>query len=162
MPTYMRRDIRHLYSVDVIISPNHIVESMLPMHRYKWISVIVIEQKPCISINHLLCLRWFSILDNSLEHLCHFFGNRNLSLSGFCLCGFDDVSHINSSLQLMVNINNLFFNEKHPAVAECPLVNLLLNGVPYFLKLYYHLLRLLLFPVPDVIPARLNITLSIP
>mgnify|MGYP006918859096 FL=1 len=35
MSAYMRRDIWQLHPVDVIVSADHMIELMLPMHRNK-------------------------------------------------------------------------------------------------------------------------------
>ena len=40
---YMRCDVWHLHPVDVIVSADHMIESVLPMHCHKWHSIIIIE-----------------------------------------------------------------------------------------------------------------------
>lgn len=40
----MRSDIRHLHSVNVVVSVNHAIEPMLPVHCHKWISLIIIKK----------------------------------------------------------------------------------------------------------------------
>lgn len=67
----MRSDVWHLHSVNIVVPANHTIEPMLPMHCHKWISRIIIEKESGVTINHLFQLRWFSVLNNSLEHLCH-------------------------------------------------------------------------------------------
>lgn len=39
----MRRDIGHLHPVNVIVSANHMIETMLPMHCNKWHSIIIVK-----------------------------------------------------------------------------------------------------------------------
>ena len=98
MSAYMWFDIRHLHSVDVIVSTNHMVEPMLPMHRYKWLSIFIVGKESTIAIYQLFMLRSLSILDNSLEHFCNIICYRNLSLSGIHLCLFYKIFHITKSL----------------------------------------------------------------
>ena len=40
---YMKRDVWHLHPVNIIVSADHVIESMLPMHCHKWHSIIIIE-----------------------------------------------------------------------------------------------------------------------
>lgn len=51
---YMRRDIWHLHPVDVIVSADHMVETMLPVYCHKWHSIIIVKQESTISIYGLL------------------------------------------------------------------------------------------------------------
>ena len=67
MTTHTRRDIRHLHSVNIIISSDHTIKSMLPVHYHKRIAVIIIEKKSCITVNHFFQLRRLPILNNELE-----------------------------------------------------------------------------------------------
>lgn len=53
---YMRRNVWHLHPVNVIVSADHMIESMLPMHRNKWHSIIIVKQESAISIYGLLHL----------------------------------------------------------------------------------------------------------
>ena len=106
MLAYMRRDIWQLHPVDVIVSADHMIETMLPVHCHKWHSIIIVKQESTISIYGFLHFRCISILNDCLKHLCHILCNRQYSCSGICLCGFYDVSHIRCSLQLMVDIHS--------------------------------------------------------
>ena len=58
MSAHMRSDIRHLHPVDIIVPAYHMIESVLPMHRYKWHIVFIIEQESAIAINSnkIFCL----------------------------------------------------------------------------------------------------------
>ena len=38
----MRRDVWHLYSVNIVIPANHTIESMLPVHCHQGIAVIIV------------------------------------------------------------------------------------------------------------------------
>ena len=40
---YMRCDVWHLHPVDVIVSADHMIESVLPMHCHKWHSIIIVK-----------------------------------------------------------------------------------------------------------------------
>ena len=53
--TYMRCDVRHLHSVNIIITLYHVIESMLPVHCYFWISVLVKNRTPYapLSFSHI-------------------------------------------------------------------------------------------------------------
>ena len=50
----MRRNVWHLHPVDVIVSANHMIESVLPVHCHKWHSIIIVKQEYAISIYGLL------------------------------------------------------------------------------------------------------------
>ena len=59
----MRCNIWHLYSVNVIVSADHMIETMLPVHCHKWHSIIIVKQESAISIYgfpplSLLPTRW--------------------------------------------------------------------------------------------------------
>ena len=106
MSAYMRRDIWQLHPVDVIVSADHMIETMLPVHCHKWHSIIIVKQESAISVYGFLHFRYISVLDDCLKHLCHILCDWQYSCSGICLCGFYDVSHIRCSLQLVVNIHS--------------------------------------------------------
>lgn len=40
---YMRRDVWHLHSVNVIVSADHMIETMLSVHCHKWHSIIIVK-----------------------------------------------------------------------------------------------------------------------
>ena len=40
---YVRCNIWHLYSVNVIVSANHMIKAVLPMHCNKWHSIIIVK-----------------------------------------------------------------------------------------------------------------------
>ena len=61
---YMRRNVWHLHPVNVIVSADHIIESMLPMHRNKWHSIIIVKQESAISIYGLLHFWCISVLND--------------------------------------------------------------------------------------------------
>ena len=102
---HMRRDVWHLHPINVIVSANHMIESMLPVHRNKWHSIIIVKPESAISVYRFFNLRCISVLDDCLKHLCHILCNRQYSCSGICLCAFYDISHIRCSLQLVVDIH---------------------------------------------------------
>ena len=60
----MWRDILHLHPVDIIVSADHMIESVLPMHCHKWHSIIIIKQESAISIYVFLHFRCISVLDD--------------------------------------------------------------------------------------------------
>ena len=82
----MWRDIRHLHSVNVIVSTDHMIESVLPVHCHKWHSIIIVKQESAISIYGLLHFRCISVLNNCLKHLCHILCDWQYSCSGIRLC----------------------------------------------------------------------------
>ena len=47
-------DIWHLHPVDIIVSTDQMVESVLPVHCHKWHSIIIVKQESAISIYGLL------------------------------------------------------------------------------------------------------------
>ena len=71
MSAYMRCNIWHLHPVDVIVSADHMIETMLPVHCHKWHSIIIVKQESAISIYGFLHFRCISVLDDCLKHLCH-------------------------------------------------------------------------------------------
>ena len=48
MSAYMRRDIWQLHPVDVIVSADHMIETMLPVQCHKWHSIIIVKQESTI------------------------------------------------------------------------------------------------------------------
>ena len=66
MSAYMRRDIWHLHPVDVIVSADHMIETMLPVHCHKWHSIIIVKQESAISIYELLLFQCISVLNDRL------------------------------------------------------------------------------------------------
>ena len=103
---YMRCDVWHLHPVDIIVSANHMIEAVLPVHCHKWHSIIIVKQESAISVYGFFYFGCISVLDDCLKHLCHILCNRQHSCSCIRLCGFYDVSHIRWSLQLMVDIHS--------------------------------------------------------
>ena len=43
MSAHMRRNVRHLHPVDIIVSANHMIESMLPVHCNKWHIILIVK-----------------------------------------------------------------------------------------------------------------------
>ena len=64
MSAHMRHDIWQLHPVDVIVSADHMIESMLSMHRNKWHSIIIVKQESAISIYGLLHFWCISVLND--------------------------------------------------------------------------------------------------
>ena len=87
----MRRDIWQLHPVDVIVSADHMIETMLPVHCHKRHSIIIVKQESSISIYGFLHFRCISILNDCLKHLCHILRDWQYSCSGIRLCGFYDI-----------------------------------------------------------------------
>lgn len=81
MSAYMRRDIRHLHPVNIIVSANHMIESMLPMHCHKRHSLLIQKKEAAVSIYHFFYFRTWPILDDSPEHICHIICDWQLSCS---------------------------------------------------------------------------------
>ena len=102
----MRCNVWHLHPVNIIVSADHMIKAVLPVHCHKWHSIIIVKQESAISIYGLLHFRCISVLNNYLKHLCHILCDWQYSCSGIRLCGFYDVSHIRCSLQLMVDVHS--------------------------------------------------------
>ena len=112
----MWRDILHLHPVDIIVSADHMIESVLPMHCHKWHSIIIIKQESAISVYGFLYFRCISVLNDCLKHLCHLLCDWQYSCSGISFCGFYDISHIRCSLQHISLLQITFLIEKsHPS-----------------------------------------------
>lgn len=94
----MRSDVWHLHPVNIVVSSDHVVEPVLPVHRHQRVSVIIVEKESRIAVNYFFRLRRLSVLNDGSEHIRYILCYRYLSCSGISLCGFNDVSHIGSSL----------------------------------------------------------------
>ncbi len=106
MTAHMWSDVRYLHSINIVVSANHPIESMLPVHCHKWIAIIIVEKKYGMTVNYFFHLRWLPVLNNGLEHLCHILCDWQYSCSGIRFCVFYDIPHIRCSLQLMVDIHS--------------------------------------------------------
>ena len=51
---YMRCNVWHLHPVNVIVSADHMIKAVLPVHCHKWYSIIIVKQESAISIYGLL------------------------------------------------------------------------------------------------------------
>lgn len=98
MPANMRSDVRHLHPVNIIVPSDHVVELVLPVHRHQQVPDIIVEKEYYITVNYFFRLRRLPLLDNGPEHICHILGYQYLPRSGISLRGFNDVTHIGSSL----------------------------------------------------------------
>lgn len=76
----MRRDIWQLHPVDVIVSADHMIETMLPVHCHKWHSIIIVKQESAISVYRFLHFWCIFVLDDCLKHLCHILCDWQYSL----------------------------------------------------------------------------------
>ena len=79
--TDMRCDVRHLYSVNIIITLYHVIESMLPVHCYFWISVLVKKQKSRMPFYHFLISRFLPIFKDCPKTICHILCDRQFPCS---------------------------------------------------------------------------------
>lgn len=50
----MRYNVWHLHPVNVIVSADHMIKAVLPVHCHKWHSIIIVKQESAISIYGLL------------------------------------------------------------------------------------------------------------
>ena len=66
----MRRNIRHLNSIDIIISLHHMIKPMFPVHCHQWQAFVIQKQEPGVSIHHLFYLWLLPILNDGLEAFC--------------------------------------------------------------------------------------------
>ena len=73
---YMRRDVWHLHPINVIVSADHVVESVLPVHCYKGHSIVIVKQESTVAINGFFHFGSIPVLDDCLKHLCHILCDR--------------------------------------------------------------------------------------
>ena len=92
MSAHMRRDVRHLDSVNVVVPIYHIVESMLPMHCYQRFSFLIVKEESGVTIDDFLNCRCFSIFNDGLKHCCHIIRNRDFTFPGICFRFYNNVS----------------------------------------------------------------------
>ena len=81
MSAYMRRDVWHLHPIDIIVSPNHMIESVLPVHCHKWHSIVIVEKESTVAINGFFHFRSIPVFDDCSKHFCHIFCYRQHSCS---------------------------------------------------------------------------------
>ena len=106
MSANVRRNLRHLYFENAVVSIDRMLESMFSMQRHLRHSILVSEKESHITIYHNLWKVCWSVLQNRLKHSVHIFRHRNLSRSGVCLRGFNVIFHIVESLKLMVDVDD--------------------------------------------------------
>ncbi len=71
MSAYMWCNIWHLYPVDIVVSADHMIKSVLPVHCHKGHSIIIIEKEPTVAINGFFHFWSIPVLDNCLKHFCY-------------------------------------------------------------------------------------------
>lgn len=59
----MRRYVRHLYFVNAVVTVNHVIKTVLPVHCHKRHTFIVIKQKSAVAVNEFFNGRRLSVLD---------------------------------------------------------------------------------------------------
>lgn len=64
-------DIRYLYSVNIVVSFDHVVEAVFPMHCYFRVAVLIRKKESGISVYYSLAFWLFPVLDDYPETLCH-------------------------------------------------------------------------------------------
>ena len=105
MAADMGCDVRHLHPVDIIVPLDHVVETVFPMHGYFRVAILVCEQESRIAIHHPLAFRFFPVLNDCPEALCHILRHGQFPCSGIRFGRFNDQSHVGSPLQLVVDID---------------------------------------------------------
>lgn len=108
MAADVRRDVWHLYPVNLIIPLDHMVEPVFPVHRYQWHPILIREKETSIATHYFLKSRLLSILDDRLEAPEHIFRHGQLSCSCIGLGRFNDIFHFRCPEQLMVNVDDPF------------------------------------------------------
>jgi len=109
MAADMGRDVRHLHAVDIVVPLDHVVEAVFPMHRHQWIAVLIHKKESAVPVDQLFKPRRLPVLNNCPEALRHVLRHGQLPCSGVRLGGFDDQTHIRSSLELVVDVDDLVF-----------------------------------------------------
>ena len=108
MSANMRGNIGHLNLIDFIVPADHMIESVFPMHGYKWHSILIQKKESRVTVHHFFNLIIWPILNNCSKHLCHFICHWNNPCSGICFCWLNYILSFGSSLQLMINIDGFF------------------------------------------------------
>ena len=103
MAAYVRCDLRHLYTVDLVVSVDHMSEAVLPMKGYFRKVIFIKIQEAAVAANHLLDFRLWPILDDCAEHHGHILCNRKFSGSCSGLGRLDDTLHVGHSLKLVID-----------------------------------------------------------
>lgn len=113
------RDVRHLHLVNLIISLDHMVETMFPMHHHQRIAVLIHKKEYAVPVNHLFIPRWPLSSMMPPETFSNILRHGKFSRSCICLRGFNHQLHICSLLKLVVNIEDFIFQvnilQSHPA-----------------------------------------------
>ena len=110
----MRRDVRHLHPVDIIIPLDHVVEPVLPVHRYKGIAVLIQKQKARVAVYHLFIPGRLPILNDALEAPCHIIRHGHFPCAGISLGRFHNQPHIGSPLELVVYVQHFILKVNVP------------------------------------------------
>ena len=106
MAADVRRDVRHLYFVDIIVTLDRMPEPVPPVHRHFRHPLGVQVQKACIAADHLFESWGLPVLDDPLKAPVHAFRHRDLPGPRIGLRRLDDVFHRGCPLELMVNIDD--------------------------------------------------------
>lgn len=97
---HMKCDVWYLELIDIILSADYMVKTMLPVHCYKWHSRSIVEKEYTISVSGFLHFQYISILNDYQKHLCHIRCNWQYSCPSILFCGFYDVSYTRCSLSI--------------------------------------------------------------
>ncbi len=90
------------------------VEAVFPMHRHFRVAVLIGKKEAGISVHHPLAFRLFPVLDDCPEALCHILRHGQLPCPSIGFRGFYDQPHIESSLKLVADIDDLVFQVNIP------------------------------------------------
>ena len=101
----MGRDVGNLDSVNLIVAFDHMVEAVLPVHRYLRQTFLVKEQEATVAINNLLHRRRLAVFQNALKASVHFLSHRNLTGTGIGFGAFNVNCHA-GALKLMVDVDD--------------------------------------------------------
>ena len=63
----MRCDLRHLHTVDLVVSVDHMSEAVLPVKGYFRKVIFIKIQEAAVAANHLLGFRLWPILDDRAD-----------------------------------------------------------------------------------------------
>ena len=114
--TDVRGDVGHLNPVDIVVALDHMVETVLPVHRHFRQAVLVQKQKAAVPVDHALDPGGRPVLDDGAEALLDVGRHRELARSGVGLGLLNHERHIRAPLELVINIDQVMLKVD---IADC-------------------------------------------
>ena len=106
MAADVRRDVWHLYPVNLVVLADHAIEAMLPVQGDQRHTVLVEVQEAAVAVNERFPSWHLPVFNDRLKAPGYLFGDWNLPLSGIGLSGLDHILHIGSALKLVVDVDH--------------------------------------------------------